>query len=382
MGKYLWTGRYELIKDKEKKFSEACSIDAFINKKVLREADKPDKVALWNFICNPRDNVMPIGWHAPPPKMGYENLEFLSFFQNLLQRMWVIFNPIFNRYLPIVPLKEAQESGLYDPDCLREQFPGSSRGNAPGYPGGSFNKRQIGGWRWFSLILNDQNWKGDWYEESIPEKLNLKDRIREKLAPKYYDSYIFSKKKWQKQKEGKLLYKCPSGCSFIPRRYSVPVVIGQEDTTSYVERYKKFTETILKKLKTQWTLNVWNIMSFDYKPSDISETIRIKPEINIDIGRIETYALGNKIWGDLGEGLHRHYASVYNVRVGLPNDYQIELKPYINREKNPIWDGTPESIPKIFEEPYSKLVNLAGIKLNKLILEGLSEFKPQKTPTF
>ena len=381
MGKYLWLGRYELIKDKLKKFSEKCTIDATFNKKIIGEAGKPDKVALWNFICNPRDKLMIIGWHNPRI-LGYENAEYMLFFQGLLQRMWTIFEPIFNNYLPIISLSDAKNFGLYETDCLKEQFPGSSRGNAPGYPGGSFNKRQNGGWRWFSLILDDNDWNGDWHEEAIPEKMILKDRIAEKLAPKYYHSYTFIKGKWQKKKNGKVLYKCPSGCNFIPRRYSVPAVLGNDNSTDFIERYKKFTNIILKKLKTQWTLNVWNILSFDYKPSDVSETISIKPEINIDLGWIENYALGKKQWGDIGEGLHRHYESVYNVRVGLPNEYKLELKPFINREKNPIWDGTTEGIAKILEEPYSKLVDLACLNLNKLLLDSLSEFKVKKKSSF
>lgn len=381
MGKYLWLGRYELIKDKEKKFSQNCSIKATINKKIVGEAGKPDKVALWNFIGNPRDKIMIIGWQNPP-LLGYENAEYMSFFQGLLQSMWSIFEPIFSRYLPIVSLSEANDFGLYEPDCLKEQFPGPSLGNVPGYSGGSFKKRQIGGWRWFSLIIDGDNWRGDWHEEAIPEKMSLKDKIAEKMAPKYYNLYAFKKGKWQEKKNGKSLYKCPSGCSFIPRRYNVPVVIGKENSTDFIDRYKKFTNIILKKLKTQWTLNVWNILSFDYKPSDISETISIKPEIVIDLGWIETYKLGKKQWGNVGEGLHRHYESVYNVRVGLPNEYKLKLKPIINREKNPIWDGTPEGVAKIIEEPYSKLVDLACLNLNKLILDSLSEFKPKKKSSF
>lgn len=381
MGKYLWLGRYELIKDNEKKFSQHCSIEASINKKIVGEAGKPDKVALWNFICNPRDNIMIIGWYDPPI-LGYENTEYMTFFQGLLQTMWRIFEPIFNRYLPIVSLPEANAHGLYKSDCLKEQFPGPSLGNAPGYSGGSFKKRQIGGWRWFSLIIDDDNWQGDWHKENISEKMSLKDDIAEKTAPKFYNSYIFKKGKWREVKNGTMLYKCPSGCSFIPRRYSVPVVVGKENSTDFVDRYKKFTDIILKDLKTQWTLNVWNILSFDYKPSDISETISIKPEIFIDLGWIETYKLGKKQWGGVGKGLHRHYESVYTVRVGLPSEYKLKLKPIIQREKNPIWDGTPEGIAKIIDEPYSKLVDLACLNLNKLILDALSEFNPNKRPVF
>ena len=381
MGKNLWLGRYELIKDNPKKFSEHCSIDANFNKKIIVEAGKPDKLALWNFICNPRDNLMVIGWQNPPI-MGYENAEYMSFFQQLCQRMWMIFEPIFSRYFPIISLSEANKYDLYGVGCLREQFPGPSFGNAPGHPGGSFKKRQIGGWRWFSLIIDDSNWNGKWHEEVIPIKMSLKEKIAENLAPKYYNPYIFTKGKWREKKNGSAIYKCPVGCNFMPRRYSMPVVVGNEDSTDFIERYKKFTNIILKKLKTQWTLNVWNILSFDYKSSDIGETIYIKPEINIDVGWIETYALGKKKWGEIGEGLHRHHENVYTVRVGLPDDHKIKLKPFINREKNPIWDGTTEGIAKILEEPYSKLVDLAGLKLNKLILDGLSEFKPEKRPPF
>ncbi len=381
MGKYLWLGRYELIRDKEKKFSQHCSIEATVNKKIVREASKPDKVALWNFICNPRDNIMILGWHKPP-LLGYDNPDYMSFFQGMAQRMWAIFEPIFSRYLPIVSISDANDFGLYKADCLKEQFPGPSLGNAPGYSGGSFKKRQIGGWRWFSLIIDEDNWQGEWHEETMPEKLNLKEKIAERLAPKFYNSYVFKKNKWRAKKNGPWQYKCPSGCSFIPRRYSVPVVVGKEDSTDFIDRYKKFTNIILKELKTQWTLNVWNILSFDYKPSDTSETISIKPEIALDLGWIETYQLGKKQWGGLGKGLHRHYESVYFVRVGLPDNHKLELRPIIAREKNPIWDGTPEGVAKILEEPYSKLVDLACLNLNKLILDSISEFKPDKKPAF
>lgn len=381
MGKNLWLGRYELIMDNVKKFAEHCSIESNVNKKFIQEAGKPDKLALWNFICNPRDKLMKIGWHNPPI-MGYDNEDYLNFFQRLCQRMWIIFEPIFNRYIPIVPLSEANEYDLYGIKCLREQFPGPSFGNAPGYPEGAFNKRQIGGWRWFSLITDDENWNGDWYKQFISQKLNLKEKIAERLAPKYYNSYILSKGKWREKKNGRAIYKCPSGCNFIPRRYSLPAVFGHEESTDFIERYKKFTNIILKKLKTQWTLNVWNILSFDYKSSEISESISIKPEINVGIGWIETYALGKKQWGNVGKGLHRHYENLYNVRVGLPDNYKLELKPIINREKNPVWDGSIEGIAKIIEDPYSKLVELAGLKLNKLILDALSEFKQQKKPIY
>ena len=160
------------------------------------------------------------------------------------------------------------------------------------------------------------------------------------------------------------------------------MVVGNEDSSDFVERYKKFTNIILKELKTQWTLNVWNILSFNYKPSDISETITIKPEIALELGWIETYQLGKKQWGGLGKGLHRHYESVYTVRVGLPSNYKLELQPIIGREKNPIWDGTPEGIAIIIEEPYAKLVNLACLNLNKLILDSIGEFKPSKKSPF
>jgi hypothetical protein len=381
MGKNLWLGRYELIRDYPKKISEKCSIDAIVDKKVANEAGKPDKLSLWNFICNPRDNIMIIGWQNPPT-IGYENEEYLSFFQQLVQRMWNIFEPIFTRYIPVIPLSEAQRYGLYDVDSLREQFPGPSLGSAPGYSGGSFSKRQIGGGKWFSLILDDDKWNGYWYEETIPEKMTLKDTIREKLAPKYYNPYVLTKGKWREKRNGNAIYKCPTGCQFIPRRFNIPNVIGNEDSTDFVERYKKFIDVILKKLHTQWTLNVWNILSFDYKRSDMGETISIKPEININLGWIETYALGKKKWGEIGEGLHRHHENVYNIRVGLPDNYKIKLKPFINHEKNPVWDGTSEGVAKILEDPYSKLVDLAGMNLNRLILDAMSEFKPSKRPIF
>jgi hypothetical protein len=212
--------------------------------------------------------------------------------------------------------------------------------------------------------------------------MTLKDTIREKLAPKYYNPYVLTKGKWREKRNGNAIYKCPTGCQFIPRRFNIPNVIGNEDSTDFVERYKKFIDVILKKLHTQWTLNVWNILSFDYKRSDMGETISIKPEININLGWIETYALGKKKWGEIGEGLHRHHENVYNIRVGLPDNYKIKLKPFINHEKNPVWDGTSEGVAKILEDPYSKLVDLAGMNLNRLILDAMSEFKPSKRPIF
>jgi hypothetical protein len=368
MGKPLWLGRYDLIKNNPQKFTESCIIETKYSKKLIKEAGKPDKVVLWNFICNPRDTVMIIGWNNPPI-MGYENEEYLNFFQNLTQNFWKLFEAKFNEFLPIVPLQEAKEAGLYDPDCLKEQFPGTFRGNAPRYPTGSFQKRQIGGWRWFSLILDD--WNKEWHKEIIAEKLILKDRIREKQTPKYYKPYIYSKGKWEQRKNENATYKCPLGCNFIPKRYSPPVVVNINTNNGPTQRYRNFMNIILKKLKTQWTLNVWNILSFDYKPSDFGEIITIKLELNIDLGWFETYALGGKQWGNLGDGLHRHYDSVYNLRIRLPDEYKLTLQHFVNKMKNEVWDGTIEGIVKILEDPYSKLVEFAVFKLKELIEEKL-----------
>jgi hypothetical protein len=370
MGKNLWLGRYELIKDKPQKFAESCVIETNFNKKLIKEAGKPDKVALWNFICNPRDLIMIIGWNNPPI-IGYDNNDYMSFFQRLTQIMWKNFEPKFNEFLPIIPLFEAKQSGLYDSDCLREQFPGAFSGCAPGYPTGSFKKRQIGGWRWFSLILDEENWKGEWHEEFLTEKLVLKDKIKENKTPKYYKSFTYLKGKWVQNKNGKAVYKYPNGCNYIPRRYSVPVVVGIDKNNGPVQRYRNFINRILQKLKTQWTLNVWNILCFDYKPSELGEIIEIKPEINIDLGWIETYALGKKKWGDIGEGLHRHYNAIYNIRLGLPNEYKLTLQHFVNKMKNEVWDGTIEGIAKVLEDPYSKLVDIAAVKLKELIEEKL-----------
>ena len=89
MGKYSWFGPYEILKEDPKKFDKLCTIKVRANKKIAKIAPKPDKVVLWNFVSNLRDNVIPVG-DFKPPLMGYDNLKYLNLFQELLQNLWKI----------------------------------------------------------------------------------------------------------------------------------------------------------------------------------------------------------------------------------------------------------------------------------------------------
>ena len=362
---YSWLGPFETIKDNFTKFAKLCTLESSVNKKIVKESGKPDKVAVWNFIENLRDNIIGIGGYRTI-LIGYENHEFLTLFQQLNQHLWKIFYTKFKTTIPIVPLSEGTNAGLYDRNCLREQFPGPSNGNAPGYQVGSFDNSQIGGWKWFSLILDEENWKKEWDLEYIPEKMDIKENQLEKIAPKYYKNYRYLKGKWKEEKNSRWIYGRPSGCKTIPRRFSVPVVL--DDT---IKEYENFIRIILKTLKTQWTLSVWNIISFEHKISEKNIFLAMKPEINVNIGWIETNALGEKEWGEKGENLHRHFDNVYNIRVGLPEKYKLKLPLYIKKKLNPLWNGSADGIIDVISEPYSRLLDLLVYKLEELL--GFSE---------
>ena len=353
IGKYSWIGPYEIIKDNQEKIVKSCTFKVRANKRIAKTVPKPKKVVLWNFIGNFHDNVIPVG-ESKPPIMGYNNLEYLNLFQDLLQELWKAFEPEFNRILPIVPLSRANDVGLYDSEVLKEQFPGSGNGNAPGYRGGSFNQRQIGGWRWFSLILDYNNWYGEWDIREKPEKLSIKEEKIEKIAPMYYHPYVYLKGKWVKDKKSPALYGSPSGCKFLPRRYSIPINSESKPLKRNEERYNKFVNTIVNELETEWTLSVWNILSFGYKVLKKRVTLEMKPEINIDLGRID-------------KDLNQHFKEVYHVRVGLPDKYKLIIPLYIKKKLNPMWDGYAKGIDTILAEPYSKLVELANYKIKEML---------------
>ncbi len=366
MGNISWLGPYEIIKDDPELFSKLCSIEVSKNKKISKQAGKPSFIALWNFIFNPRDKILPVDEYSTPT-IGYDNYEYMSLFQRLLQRMWRIFEPKFNEIIPIIPLHQAINAGLYEEDSLREQFPGPNSGNAPGYKGGSFNQRQIGGWRWFSLILDEENWQNKWSKEEIPERITLTEKIKEKITPKFYRTYFFQKGKWKENKDEIPVYAKPLGCKIIPRRYCIPVVGDKSKESELIQRYERFTSIFLDKLNTQWTLAIWNIISFDYKDLKKNVILEMQPELNIDIGWIEPDALGKKKWGESGEGLHRHFEGVYRVKVGLPKKHKLSLQRLVDNEENPFWKGEAKNFANILEEPYSKLVDLAITNLKKLI---------------
>ncbi len=359
-------GPYEIIKDDPELFSKLCTIEVNKNKKVSKQAGKPSFTALWSFILNPRDNILPVDEYSTPT-IGYNNYEFMSIFQMLNQRMWRIFEPKFNEFISIIPIYQAIKAGLYEEDLLREQFPGPNSGNAPGYKGGSFNHRQIGGWRWFSLILDEENWENRWIKEEIPERMTLTKNIKEKITPKFYRTNFFKDGKWKENRHEIPVYVSPLGCKIIPRRYCIPVVDDKSKDIELIQRYKKFTSIYLKNLNTQWTLGIWNIVSFDYKDLKKNVVLEIQPELNIDIGWIETDASGKKKWGESGEGLHRHFEGVYRVRVGLPKKYKLSLQRHVDNQENPFWNGEAKNLAKILEVPYSKLVDLAITNLKKLI---------------
>ena len=374
MVKYSWLGPYENIRENPNKLAKYCTLQSKVNDKIIKEAGKPNKVVLWNFISNIRDNIIIIG-NNDPPSMGYDNYEFMTLFQQNIQNIWKIFEPKFNEIIPIVSLSDAKNAGLYNRNCLREQFPSSSVGNAPQYKTGSFDKRQIGGWKWFSLILDEENWNNQWDLEKIPEKLSIKDETLERTAPKFCTSNIYSKGKWSENKKGEAYYGKPANCNVIPRRYSVPVSTSNNPEDKSFQRYNKFIKIILKDLETQWTLNVWNILSFDYKLLENNVKLVIKPEINIDLGWIKKYKMGEKDLENIDEKLdilnkiyaRKHFEEVFTVRVGLPKKFQLNLPLYIKKKLNPMWDGSAEGILGILFEPYTKLIDLAIQKLRELL---------------
>jgi len=374
MVNYSWLGPYENIREEPEKFAKYCKFQSKANEKIIKEAGKPEKVVLWNFISNIRDTIIIVD-HNKPPSMGYDNYEFMTLFQKNIQNIWKIFEPKFNEIIPIVPISDAINAGLYNRNCLREQFPSSSIGNAPGYKTGSFDTRQIGGWKWFGLILDEENWSNEWDLEKIPEKLSIRVESLENTAPKYYKSYIYSKGKWSENKKGEAYYGKPAGCNTIPRRYSIPVIASTKPSDESYQRYQKFIKIILKDLETQWTLSVWNIISFDYKVLENNVKLEIRPEISIDLGWIKKESIHVKELEKLDEKQDilkhiydlRHFKEVFTVRVGLPNKYKLSLPLYIKNKLNPIWDGTAEGILGILFEPYSKLIDLAIQKLKDLM---------------
>ena len=115
-----------------------------------------------------------------------------------------------------------------------------------------------------------------------------------------------------------------------------------------------FINTIINELETEWTLSVWNTLSFGYKVLKKRVTLEMKPEINIDIGRID-------------KDLNQHFKEVYHVRVGLPDKYKLILPLYIKKKLNPMWNGYANGIDTILTEPYSKLVELANNKLKEFL---------------
>ncbi len=260
---------------------------------------------------------------------------------------------------------------------MREQFPSPSIGNAPGYKTGSFDNRQIGGWKWFNLILDEENWLNQWDLEKIPEKLSIKDETLERTAPKFYKPYIYSKGKWSENNKGEAYYGKPANCNVIPRRYSIPVITSTKPTDESFQRYKKFIKIILKDLKTQWTLNVWNILSFDYKLSGNNVILGIKPEINIELGWIKKESISLEDLEKFDEKQDvlkkiydlKYFNEVFTVRVGLPKKYKLNLPLYIKAKLNPIWDGSAEGILGILFEPYTKLIDLAIQKLKDLMVK-------------
>lgn len=372
MGSYSWLGPYEDLKDVPKKFNKMCALKVKVDKKVAKDAGKPNNAVLWNFIGNFRDNIIAVG-NKYPPVMGYDNSAYMTVFQNLLQSMWKIFFSKFNDVVPIGPLTETRSAGLYDRSCLREQFPSNTRGNAPEYKGGSFEQRQIGGWKWISLILDEENWMSEWKVEKIPKNMTIKDDKMEKIATKYYNSYIRPKNKWSEDVKSVALYGKPHGVKTIPRRYSIPVIVQFNKNDKSFMRYEKFTNIITNKLESQWTLSVWNIISFDHTVSEKKVMLCMKPEINIDLGWIDPKAGGLKEWGEAGEKLHQHHEKVYNVRIGLVNKCKLELPLYIKTKMNPLWDGSANNLEDVIAEPYSRLLDLAISNLSELI--GVTEEK-------
>ncbi len=61
-----WLGPYGNIRDNAEKFAKECVIKVKKNKKIASQAGTPSKVALWNFIGNPREVMIVVGDYDPP----------------------------------------------------------------------------------------------------------------------------------------------------------------------------------------------------------------------------------------------------------------------------------------------------------------------------
>jgi len=225
----------------------------------------------------------------------------------------------------------------------------------------------MGGWKWFSLIIDPENWGKEWRIRHKPEKMSIKEEKIEKIAPMYYEPYIYVKGKWTKEKKRNALYGRPSGCKFIPRRYNIPIFVGARTSMANLQRYKTFVTTIRDDLDTQWTLDVWNIISFGYNVSRKSVLLEMKPEINIDLGWIGDPAQDKKTKHTIDGDLYQHFKEVYHISVGLPDKYKLKLPLYIKKKLNPLWNGYADGIDTILAEPYGQLLDLALDKLRDLI---------------
>ena len=216
-----WMGPWEEIREDSKKFKKYCVLDTIREDDLLNKFDStiPEKVVLWSFVTNPRGILFPI----EEDTFGFQNTAYITWWQQRAQELWQIFSSKFNEIIPIVSLHEAAEAGLYEDDALPEQFPGGSEGVGQhfiDYPVGDFEKRNYGGWKWFGLIVEGDQWEQRWEQHRKP-KMSSKEKLKHEAAPKYYKPWKFSGNKL-KESDGKALYAKPHGVHFISRRYHFP----------------------------------------------------------------------------------------------------------------------------------------------------------------
>ncbi|MHA1253583.1 MAG: hypothetical protein ACTSRP_26650 [Candidatus Helarchaeota archaeon] len=365
--KIKWLGTWEDLRDNNDLFQNLCLKDVVKKSKILKTfSDKtPTKIVLWNFIINPRGVLFPVKSNL----IGFQNLNYMNWWQKTTQEAFNIFLDKFNEFLPIIPIEKAMSEGLYSNNSLPEQFPGEK--NGPGqyihdYPEGDFEKRQYGGWRWFSPIIDQENWKKEWDLISMP-KMDTKALAIHNIAPKYYPAYIYKDGSLKLYKKDTLYYAKPKNVSLINKRFYTPFIssVDKKDSPS-LRRYENFSTIIINKLDSKWTLSVWNAFNINYSESKSKKKLKICPEIILSIGRFSDNPDGKKYWGKFAEHLHSYHERIYWIKVGLPEKYQLELNSIIKHQESPIWDGSSYKIRYIIRDPYKRLLNLAIRELSNL----------------
>lgn len=360
MGKEIkWMGPWEDLRENDAKFQKMCLISSRKDNKALKSfnSTKPDKVALFSCITNPRGFIFPIG----KDEWGYQNTEYLNWWQRTAQAMWNELKSIYEaRICTIVDLQESDAAGLYDDNSLPEQFPGKVKGSGQWFGPvsvGDFEQRGFGGWRWFGL-LTSENWDGSWQIDAKPA-MDTKNEVRHSVAPKYYTSYHYNRKgNFVEDSKSPAVYAVPKGVKYIKRRMYWPVPSETRADSPSIQRYNQASQTIMKRFGTMWTLAIWNSIDCLYTEMKNNTHLILKPEITISLGRFSDNPDGKKVWGKHASHLHRHWEGVYKIIVGLNDKTKIRLVTHEKKEKSPIWDGTYKKLWELMKDPYQKLINL------------------------